>query len=196
MTGIYLIRNKTNGFEYIGQSTDIERRITEHKTPKARGNDRLHADIQELGVSSFEFIVLEECGIEELLEREDFHIKARNPYYNWVGKKRTSREKKKISEGNKAWWKKLPTETKNKIIHENLTGPKKGHPVSKATRDAISAGVSRVQMQRVRIIETGEEFSSIGELETRLAASTGTCAAYWKGKIKSVKGFHVEKCRD
>lgn len=84
MTGIYKITNKITGQIYIGQSTDIERRWIEHRTPKARGN--------------------------------------------------------------------------------NI----------------------------VRCIETGEIYNSVGEFEDA-KAYRGACSAYWAGRIKSVKGYHVEK---
>ena len=196
MTGIYLIRNKLSGQEYVGASVNIERRFMEHKTPKAGGNNRLHHDIQELGKENFEFLVLEECSREELRQTELRHIRARNPHYNYIGKRHTEEEKRYISERTREWWDSLPDESKQKVIKNNLKGPRKGHQVSKGTRRKISEKVSIVQRQRTRIIETGQEFESVGALEDYLGAHHGTCGAYWRGVIKSVKGFHVEKCRD
>ena len=196
MTGVYLIRNRINGSEYIGASIDIHRRFMEHKTPKAKGNDKLHKDIQDFGKENFEFLVIEECSKEELRQRELEHIRSRNPYYNYIGKKKTEEERRVVSEGVKRWWAGVSDEYKQKVIKENLTGPRKGHAVSEETRRKISKKVSIVQKQRCRIIETGEEFESVGDLERHLGAYPSTCAAYWRGTIKSVKGFHVEKCRD
>jgi len=45
----------------------------------------------------------------------------------------------------------------------------------------------------VKIVETGQVFNKIKDLENYLWACTGTCASYWKEKIKTVKGYHVEK---
>lgn len=198
MTGIYLIRNRITGQEYVGQSIDIQRRWMEHKTPKANGNDRLHGDIQKYGINNFDFIVLEECSPDQetLLQREQHYIKARNPYYNTIGKVVSEETRRRISEGTKRWWEKLPDETKNRIIKNNLKPPRIGHPVTEKNKAALRKSIRERQCVPVRIIETGEVFPSISELENHLGACTGTCAAYWSGKIKTVKGFHVEKCRD
>lgn len=196
MVGIYSITNKVTGAVYIGQSSDIDRRWMEHKTPKAKGNDLLHGDMQKYGIENFELTVLEECKPEELNKRELFYIKRDQPFYNTVGKEVSEETKQNISEGTKRWWNGLSEGEQKKIIANNLTGPKTGHAVTEETRKKISKKVSEVQKQPVRCLETGEVFDSVGAFEKSVGACTGTCAAYWKGKIKSVKGFHVEKCRD
>lgn len=198
MVGVYIITNNITDKEYIGSSVDVERRFIEHKTPKAGGNNQLHTDIQKYGVDNFEFKILEECGKEVLRARELYYIKKLNPYYNYVGKKRTKDEKKYISEKTRDWWNKLPEYRKQEIIKKNLTGPKIGHLVSNTTREKIRNTFykRKVNWQKVICIETGEVFESVKSFEKHVGACTGTCAAYWKGKIKSVKGYHIEKCRD
>ncbi|MCB5374038.1 GIY-YIG nuclease family protein [Amedibacillus dolichus] len=196
MIGIYKITNLTNGKFYIGQSVNIERRFMEHKTPKSHGNDRLHKDIQELGIKNFRFEILEECNENDLKAKELYYIKNLQPFYNWIGKQRTKEEKKKISIGTKKWWDNLSDDKKNKIITKNLTGPKKGHEVSAETREKLRKWVTENQGQKVMILETGQVFNKIKDLEKFLGVCHGTCAAYWKGKIKTVKGFHIVKCRD
>lgn len=193
MAGIYKITNLITNQSYIGQSIDIERRWTEHKTPKAKGNDRLHKDIQRFGINNFKFEILKECKPSELLIEEQMFIKKQNPFYNTVGKKVSETTRKKISESCKEWWENLPDAKKKQIISENLKGQPKGHTVSDETKRKISVKISEIQKQKVICKETGEVFESIGSFEKSVGASTGTCAAYWKGKIKSVKGFHVEK---
>lgn len=193
MTGIYKITNLLTNQSYIGQSKDIVHRWMEHKTPKARGNDRLHKDMQRFGIKNFKFEVLKECEPSELLIEERRFIKEQNPFYNTVGKRIPETTRKRISESCKEWWKNLPDAKKKQIIRENLKGQPKGHAVSDETRRKISAKVSEVQKQKIICKETGEVFESIGAFEESVGACTGTCAAYWKGKIKSVKGFHVEK---
>ncbi len=196
MIGIYSITDKTTGNAYIGQSVDIKRRFAEHKSPKARGNAKLHKDIREKGVENFEFAIIEECEIDDLNLKELQYIKKLNPFYNTVGKRVSDETRKRISEGTKKWWDLLPQSKKDFVIKNNLKGPTKGHEVSPETRQKISQKISEIQRQKVRCIETGKIYESIADFEKHVGACTGTCAAYWKGKIKSVKGFHVEKCRD
>lgn len=139
---------------------------------------------------------MEECTLENLRARELHYIKILNPFYNYIGKARTEIEKNKISLGIKKWWETLDESTKNKIIKNNLKGPFKGHSVSAETRKKISKKIAEVQGVPVMIVETGQRFEKVKFLEEYLGACTGTCAAYFKGKIKSVKGYNVVKCRD
>lgn len=79
MIGIYQL-NFSSGDTYIGKSTCIERRISHHKSSKGLGSPKLqkaYSDYAYLGHT-----VLEECTIEELGERETFHIFNLNPTLN------------------------------------------------------------------------------------------------------------------
>lgn len=71
MIGIYKITNKNNGKVYIGQSNDIERRLSEHKQKRTKTIDDY---INVLGVENFDFEILEECPLEELDAKEHIYI--------------------------------------------------------------------------------------------------------------------------
>ena len=75
MVGIYKITNKQNGMCYIGQTDDLERRISEHKQKRIVTIDDY---INVLGVENFDFEILEECSSDELDEKEKFYIKKFN----------------------------------------------------------------------------------------------------------------------
>ena len=71
MIGIYKITNKNNGKVYIGQSDNIERRISEHKRKK---NQTIDDYINILGVENFTFEIVEECALEDLDKKEQEYI--------------------------------------------------------------------------------------------------------------------------
>lgn len=75
MIGIYKITNKHTGKVYIGQSDNIERRLTEHKRKRSQTIDNY---INVLGVENFNFEILEECSKEELDFKEQFYIQKYN----------------------------------------------------------------------------------------------------------------------
>lgn len=69
MTGIYIIRNLIDGKVYIGQSTNIEKRLRDHKSYLRRGqhhNILLQRSFCKYGEGAFSFDVLSECVAEEL----------------------------------------------------------------------------------------------------------------------------------
>lgn len=74
VVGIYAIENLSNGKKYIGQSTDVSRRITYHKYMLKSGrhkNKTMQRDYDECG-GNFSFGVLERCAKGDLdpLEKE------------------------------------------------------------------------------------------------------------------------------
>lgn len=79
MIGIYKIENLINGKIYIGQSRNIEKRWTAHRTRPFNQNSKqydspLYRSIRKYGLENFSFIVLEETPIENLDNREKYWI--------------------------------------------------------------------------------------------------------------------------
>lgn len=80
MIGIYKITNKINGKAYIGQSVDILKRWSRHKS---NINNILHEEaiycaMRKYSIENFTFEVIEECEAEQLDSREIYWIS----YYN------------------------------------------------------------------------------------------------------------------
>lgn len=77
MIGIYKITKKENGKSYIGQSNNIERRFSEHKT---KTDIPIEIAIKKYGADAFDFEVIEECPLDKLDEREKYWITFYNTY--------------------------------------------------------------------------------------------------------------------
>jgi group I intron endonuclease len=71
MIGIYKITNPI-GKIYIGQSTDIYKRIRSYRYSSTSKQIKLHRSIVKYGLDNHIFEVIEECSIEELNNRERY----------------------------------------------------------------------------------------------------------------------------
>lgn len=76
-TGIYKIENDINNKVYIGSSVCIEDRWIRHKKDLLRGKScsiKLQNSYNKYGEENFVYSIIEECGKENLIEREQFYI--------------------------------------------------------------------------------------------------------------------------
>ena len=84
-SGIYQIRNLTNGKVYLGSTVNLQRRWSEHKT-KLQKNKHANRHLQfawnKYGEESFVFEVLEYCMKSEYLKREQYWLDQLKPYKN------------------------------------------------------------------------------------------------------------------
>lgn len=141
MMGIYKIKNKNNGKVYIGSSTDIKGRWSNHRymlKNKIHFNKQLQNDWNENEEFNFDFEVVELVEDEgELIDREKYYLENIDFKYNiytkmsgnsgWIKPEET---RKKLSKAQKG--KKLSEETKKKIS-KALKGSK--HPMFGKTRE-------------------------------------------------------------
>lgn len=87
MTGIYKIENLIDKKVYIGQSKDIVKRWSNHKSNAFDINSHsydypLYRAIRKYGIENFDFSILEECLIEELNEKEKQYIEKYNSFFD------------------------------------------------------------------------------------------------------------------
>jgi group I intron endonuclease len=86
VSGIYKIINKINGDFYIGSSKNILRRKNEH-IKKLNSNKHQNTILQrawnKYGELNFEFLIVEFCTIDLLLEKENIYL-SKKPKYNIV----------------------------------------------------------------------------------------------------------------
>ena len=125
---IYVISNRESYKGYVGQATDLERRIASHKYLLSVGrhsNPHLQAAYNKYGWQAFEVLVIErDLEVDELDSREMFwiwHTKANDPElgYNIVenpsrspmlGRAHTEAAKKAMSEAHKLLLSESPKE--------------------------------------------------------------------------------------
>lgn len=84
-SGVYKIRCCINGEFYIGASGNLYSRKNEHLAA-LRKNEHYSKELQkvynEYGSDSLEFLVIEYCNIDFLLDREQFYIDMLKPKFN------------------------------------------------------------------------------------------------------------------
>lgn len=148
--GIYKITNKINNKKYIGQSTNIKRRKSEHFTKKC--DMVISHSIFKYGKENFDFEILEECEESQLDELEIKYIteyKSTNRKFgynvdnggNGTGKM-SEETKQKIKESttghkNHFYGKKHTEEVKNKIKEHHKNNPDYAFNGKKHTEETL-----------------------------------------------------------
>lgn len=83
--GIYQIKNKTNNKSYIGSSSRLNFRWKRHLTDlkcNIHHSLALQRAFHKYGHDNFEFIILENCDEDKLIEREQYYLDILLPEYN------------------------------------------------------------------------------------------------------------------
>jgi group I intron endonuclease len=83
--GIYQIKNKINNKSYIGSSSRLKLRWNRHQTDlkcNVHHSLALQRTFNKYGYDNFEFIILENCEKDKLLEREQYYLNTLKPEYN------------------------------------------------------------------------------------------------------------------
>lgn len=132
--GIYGIQNKINAHIYVGKTgMNFGDRWDSHKS-LLRNNKHFNQYLQnawnKYGEENFEFVVIEDCNIEELDEKEQYYIKLYRD-------QKLSYNLADGGEGGSFLGKHLSEETKRKIGEKNrinMTGKK----LSEATKQKMS----------------------------------------------------------
>lgn len=163
-SGIYTIHSAVNGRSYVGSAVYINQRWAGHRLHLRRGshpNPHLQNAWNKYGEVAFEFIVLEECPVELLIEREQHYIDQCDNCYN-IAKVAGSRLGTTASPETKARMSAASTgRTLSPEARGKIADAQRGKKRSNETKARISAGL------------TGREFSD--EHRANLsAARTGT----------------------
>lgn len=83
--GIYKYQNKLNNNIYIGQSSNIEKRYSQHlydSTYRPEKGTGIDIAIHKYGIENFTFEIIEECSLDVINEREKYWINYYDSYNN------------------------------------------------------------------------------------------------------------------
>lgn len=75
--GIYKITNP-EGEIYVGQSKNIDQRFETYKNIRCPKQHDLYNSLKKYGWFNHKFEIIEECSIDELIEKEKYYIKLYN----------------------------------------------------------------------------------------------------------------------
>jgi len=70
---VYCIKCKITGAMYIGSAVDLSKRIAEHFL-YGKSNEHLQRALALYGLDNFEFLIVEFCTPELLIEREQYYL--------------------------------------------------------------------------------------------------------------------------
>ena len=134
-----MIKNNENNKSYIGQSIDIKNRWMRHKS-ELNNNNHINNHLQfawnKYGEDCFSFIILEECPIESLDEREIFYIEKFNSrneeigYNIALGGNQISQDERVSNAISKAQKNNFSDPIKGKVLREKLSLVTKGKRLS------------------------------------------------------------------
>ncbi|MBR4903733.1 MAG: GIY-YIG nuclease family protein [Selenomonadaceae bacterium] len=147
-SGIYMLTCRINGHRYIGQSKNIPRRFSEHKSRGGKAKARLPISraINKYGWENFDKAILELCPVERLSEKEIYYIATLKPEYNisaggesgMRGHKHSSGTKEKCRAAAIKEWQDKTEEEKQYIITNHLTNKyEKGHQTPEFVREKL-----------------------------------------------------------
>jgi group I intron endonuclease len=145
-SGIYKLQSKIKPERiYVGSAINFRNRLAHHKSDirhNRHGSIKLQRHCNKYGWDDIEMVILEECDISCLLDKENYYIKLLSPYFNCLeqagsslGYKHTEEAKRKMSEALKG--KKFSEERR---LQMSLESTVKGKPLSEEHKAKISVG--------------------------------------------------------
>lgn len=153
-SGIYKILNKISGKIYIGSAVKLDMRWSQHKSKlklNTHPNKYLQSSFNKNGLDNFEFLKLEYCEKDKLIEREQYWIDALNSCNREIGYNTRTVASSNIGV-------KCSEETK-KLLSDKLKG-KKVSEETKAKMSAWQVGrkMSKQARENMRLAKAGNSY--------------------------------------
>jgi group I intron endonuclease len=205
--GIYKIVSPSNRV-YIGQSRNLNKRISNYKSMDCKKQKRLYASFIKHGVNSHEFEIIEECKLEMLNKRERYY----QDFYNVISdcglncvlteydeKVRVYSIETRLKMSKSRTGKMMSAETKSKLAESSrgnsyakgykhtkeakirMSNAKKGCTTTENQKESARIANSK----RVVDTESGIIYNSIKECALHLMINSYTLGRYLNGKRKN-----------
>lgn len=138
---IYLVTNKINGMQYVGQSqrTDIEDRWRDHKREKPAVGSYLCAAYKKYGINNFKFQIICICFDEDCDRFEEEYIKKFNTIRPNGYNLKSGGNNSKLSEETKQLISKRLKENMTDERRKKLSETHKGKKISEEHKKILSA---------------------------------------------------------
>lgn len=149
-SGIYLIKNLSNGKGYVGSTINLAERKHQHfgcLRKNQHHSPHLQYSFNKYGKENFKYYIIAYCAPEELLAKEDFYINYFKTMDRKYGYNINTAERHTISE-----------ETKAKIS-KSVSIARTGKKHSKETKEKISKTVSVILTGKKHSMETKAKIS-------------------------------------
>lgn len=164
VSGIYCFIHRETGMCYVGSTNDMHARITGHINLARRvGKTCFHRALSKYGIAAFDFEILEECEISELMDRERFYIVLMNAAsldgFNTREKPDSGNIYGKVSAATRA---RIGAASKGRVFSpeaRRLMGEKrKGRKASEQTREKLrTRTVSEDTRAKIRLAMAGKK---------------------------------------
>lgn len=198
-----------NNNSYIGQSTNILKRISDYKTLSCKGQPAIYNSLLKYGFEAHKITILEYCNIEELNNKERHYINLYDTLDNGLNATTGGRDyffhsietRKIMSEKQKGNSKTLGRKQSKKEIEKRvrkLKGKKrsleqrkrisdslKGKVLSDETIRNITKGNKNKNSKKVINKSTGESYLSCTDAANKLKINKSTLTAMLNGQNKN-----------
>lgn len=162
---IYCFTNKLNGKKYIGQTTNFNRRLSEHKCRSGKDNLPFHNAINKYGINNFIVEILLENieSQDELNKYEKFFIEkyktgdkeygyniaeggSKGNVFEYMTEEKFNEFTNKIKQKSCEMWNKRTEEEKREIINK-IANSNRGKTVSEETKQKISNSLKKAYQE-------------------------------------------------
>ncbi len=179
--GIYKITSPNKKI-YIGQSRNVEHRLSHYRSCSCKGQQKIYNSIKKYGWNKHKFEILQECIVENLDELECYYIELYQCFDSKYGLN--------LHSGGKNHKKSSETKIKLSLANKGRVSYNKGKPMSEEQKVKISiANKGRIMSEewksKVRVANLGKKINESTRKKMSLAQKGRTFSEESKQKLRT-----------